>query len=130
MTESGELLTLHRQGSGFRPRRMGASPRCNLMRYAVDYAAMNDHRLWHKVFVSGVSRLNSHSVIVYVLRRLRILTACRCMDATRGGNRVLATGIGGKRSAACRITPVSSLFSGRAQLALRPTGGTGCKGPD
>lgn len=27
MTESGELLTLHRQGSGFRPRRMGASPR-------------------------------------------------------------------------------------------------------
>lgn len=27
MTESGELLTLHRQGSGFGPRRMGASPR-------------------------------------------------------------------------------------------------------
>ncbi|WP_213257806.1 hypothetical protein, partial [Bradyrhizobium sp. sBnM-33] len=46
----------------------------NSMRYAVDYAAMNDHRLWLKGFASGVSRLNSHSVIVCcVLRRLRIL---------------------------------------------------------
>ncbi len=35
---------------------------------------MNDHRLWLKGFASGVSRLNSHSVIVCcVLRRLRIL---------------------------------------------------------
>lgn len=35
---------------------------------------MNDRRLWLKGFASGVSRLNSHSVIVCcVLRRLRIL---------------------------------------------------------
>ncbi len=97
MTESGELLTLHRQ-EWFRPGGWCFAAR-NSMRYAVDYAAMNDHRLWHKGFASGVSRLNSHSVIVcYVLRRLRILSACRCMDATRGGNRAFrATGIGGKR---------------------------------
>ncbi len=43
----------------------------NSMRYAVDYAAMNNRRLWHKGFASDVSRLNSHSVIVCcVLRRL------------------------------------------------------------
>lgn len=73
MTESGELLTLHRQGVVSAPAD-GCFAARNSMRYAVDYAAMNDHRLWHKVFVSGVSRLNSHSVIVcYVLRRLRIL---------------------------------------------------------
>ncbi|STJ12828.1 putative carboxylase [Escherichia coli] len=33
---------------------MGASPRANSMRYAVDYAAMNNRRLWHKGFASDV----------------------------------------------------------------------------
>lgn len=46
---------------------------CNSMCYAVDYAVMNDYRLWFKGFVSGVLRLNSYSVIVCcVLRRLCI----------------------------------------------------------
>lgn len=47
MTESGELLTLHRQGSGFGPED-GCFAARNSMRYAVDYAAMNNRRLWHK----------------------------------------------------------------------------------
>ncbi|STJ45378.1 putative carboxylase [Escherichia coli] len=47
MTESGELLTLHRKGSGFGPED-GCFAARNSMRYAVDYAAMNDRRLWLK----------------------------------------------------------------------------------
>lgn len=47
MTESGELLTLHRQGVVSAPAD-GCFAARNSMRYAVDYAAMNDHRLWHK----------------------------------------------------------------------------------
>ncbi len=43
------------------------------MRYAVDYAAINDHRLWLKGFASGISRLNSHSVLFAGMSRLRIL---------------------------------------------------------
>ncbi|MGU0042480.1 hypothetical protein ACVXHA_01245 [Escherichia coli] len=73
------------------------------MRYAVDYAAMNNHRLWLKGFASGVSRLNSHSII----RLLRITPpstsqplAAAWMQRAEGNRTFRTTGDGGKRSAA------------------------------
>lgn len=105
----------------------------NSMRYAVDYAAMNDHRLWHKGFASGVSRLNSHSVIVcYVLRRLRILKRL----PLHGCNARRKPGFSGhwhwRQAISCLLNYASfvTVFRPRS-MALRPTGGTGwVKAPD
>lgn len=105
----------------------------NSMRYAVDYAAMNDHRLWHKGFASGVSRLNSHSVIVcYVLRRLRILKRL----PLHGCNARRKPGFSGhwhwRQAIRCLLNYASfvTVFRPRS-MALRPTGGTGwVKAPD
>lgn len=132
MTESGELLTLHRQGVVSAPAD-GCFAARNSMRYAVDYAAMNDHRLWHKGFVSGVSRLNSHSVIVcYVLRRLRILNRL----PLHGCNARRKPGFSGhwhwRQAIRCLLNYASfvTVFRPRS-MALRPTGGTGwVKAPD
>ncbi len=74
----------------------------------------------------GVSRLNSHSVIVCcVLRRLRISTACRCMDATRGGNRAFrAMALAAGDPLPAELRQFRHCFRPRS-MALRPTGGTG-----
>jgi hypothetical protein len=103
------------------------------MRYAVDYAAMNDRRLWLKGFASGVSRLNSHSVIVCcVLRRLRILNRLQL----HGCNARRKPGFSGhwrwRQAIRCPLNYASfvTVFRPRS-MALRPTGGTGwVKDPD
>ncbi len=74
MTESGELLTLHRQGSGFGPggwvlRRAQFDALCGGL-----CGNERPQVVAQGIRLSGVSRLHSHSVIVCcVLRRLRIL---------------------------------------------------------
>lgn len=101
--------------------------------FGIGGAAMNDHRLWHKGFVSGVSRLNSHSVIVcYVLRRLRILNRL----PLHGCNARRKPGFSGhwhwRQAIRCLLNYASfvTVFRPRS-MALRPTGGTGwVKAPD
>lgn len=132
MTESGELLTLHRQGSGFGPggwvlRRAQFDALCG--------GLCGNER--PQVVAQGI-RLGRFTVKqpqrYYLLRITPCASssACRCMDATRGGNRAFrATGIGGKRSAAwLNYASFVTVFRPRS-MALRPTGGTGwVKAPD
>lgn len=132
MTESGELLTLHRQGSGFGPggwvlRRAQFDALCGgLCGNERPQVVAQGIRL-------GVSRLNSHSVIVcYVLRRLRILNRL----PLHGCNARRKPGFSGhwhwRQAIRCLLNYASfvTVFRPRS-MALRPTGGTGwVKAPD
>lgn len=132
MTESGELLTLHRQGSGFGPggwvlRRAQFDALCGGL------CGNERPQVVAQGFVSGVSRLNSHSVIVcYVLRRLRILNRL----PLHGCNARRKPGFSGhwhwRQAIRCLLNYASfvTVFRPRS-MALRPTGGTGwVKAPD
>ena len=132
MTESGELLTLHRQGSGFGPggwvlRRAQFDALCGGL------CGNERPQVGFKGFASGVSRLNSHSVIVCcVLRRLRILNRLQ----RHGCNARRKPGFSGRwrwrQAIRCLLNYASfvTVFRPRS-MALRPTGGTGwVKAPD
>lgn len=101
MTESGELLTLHRQGSGFGPG--GWVLRSEQFDALRGELGGNEQP---QVVAQGI-RLGRFTVkqpqryVAAYYAACASSTACSCMDATCGGNRAFwTTGDGGKRSAA------------------------------
>ncbi len=54
----------------------------NSMRYAVDYAAMNDHRLWHKGIRLGRFTVRTATALLFATYYAACAssTACRCME--------------------------------------------------
>ncbi|MGU0016829.1 hypothetical protein ACVXG9_23715 [Escherichia coli] len=130
MTESGELLTLHRQGSGFGP---GGWVLRRAIRCVMRSLCGNERpQVVAQGIRLGISRLNSHSVIVCAYyAAFTSSTACSCMDATRGGNRLFGPLA---MAASDPLTAELRQFRHCFQAALngvKPTGGTGwVKAPD
>ncbi len=103
------------------------------MRYAVDYAAMNDHRLWLKGFASGITVKQPQR---YCL--LRITPPAHPQPlAAAWMQRAEETGLLGPLALAASDPLTAELrqfrhcFQAALSMALRPTGGTGwVKAPD